>query len=110
MLTVSSLVKPPKSGSCTIDEGKSFKWVYITYNKYFIYFITYFTVQKPVLEICDFKNLISNESLREEKIKNMKSKLDLIIEDKNWNCEDIFLEHDYTKNSVFECVVYYLGG
>ncbi|KAL4142571.1 hypothetical protein QTP88_005006 [Uroleucon formosanum] len=62
MLTVSSLIKPPKSGNCTIDE--------------------------------DF---ISNESLREEKIKNMKSKLDLIIEDKNWNCEDIFLEHDYTK-------------
>ncbi|KAE9522345.1 hypothetical protein AGLY_017257 [Aphis glycines] len=78
--------KPPKSGNCTINE-----------------------VQKPVLEICDFKDLISNESLREEKIKNMKSKLDLIIEDKNWDCEDIFLEHDYTKSSVFECVVYYLG-
>ncbi|KAE9533657.1 hypothetical protein AGLY_009006 [Aphis glycines] len=87
MLTVSSLIKPPKSGNYTIDE-----------------------VQKPVLEIRDFKDLISNESLREEKIKNMKSKLDLIIEEKNWECEDIFLEHDYTKSSVFECVVYYLGG
>ncbi|XP_060846351.1 uncharacterized protein LOC132926017 [Rhopalosiphum padi] len=87
MLTVSSSIKPPKSGNCTIDE-----------------------VQKPVLEICDFKELISNESLREAKIKNMKSKLDLIIEDKNWDCEDIFLEHDYAKTSVFECVVYYLGG
>jgi len=50
------------------------------------------------VEICDFKDLISNESLREEKIKNMKSKLDLIIENKNWDCEDIFLEHDYTKS------------
>jgi len=42
--------------------------------------------------------------------KKLKHKLDLIIEDKNWDCEDIFLEHDYTKSSVFECVVYYLGG
>jgi len=40
----------------------------------------------------------------------MKSNLDFIIENKNWDCEDIFLEHDYTKSSVFDCVVYYLGG
>lgn len=73
--------------------------------------LKYFTDQKPVLEICDFKNLInSNSSLREEKIKNMKSKLDVLIEEGNWDCEDLFLEHDYSKSSVFECVVYYLGG
>lgn len=40
----------------------------------------------------------------------MKSKLDVLIEEGNWDCEDLFLEHDYSKSSVFECVVYYLGG
>lgn len=63
-----------------------------------------------MLEICDFKDLISNKSLRDEKIQNLKNKLDILIEDGNWDCEDIFIEHDYSKSTVFECVVYYLGG
>lgn len=74
----------------------------------YIYLLT-IQSKNQYLKFATFKT-ISNETLREEKIKNMKNKLDLIIEDENWDCEDIFLEHDYTKSSVFECVVYYLGG
>jgi len=40
----------------------------------------------------------------------MKSKLNVLIEEGNWDREDLFLEHDYSKSSIFECVVYYLGG
>lgn len=31
----------------------------------------------------------------------MKQKLDILIEEGNWDCEDIFLEQDYSRNSIF---------
>ncbi|KAL5239031.1 hypothetical protein ACI65C_006441 [Semiaphis heraclei] len=86
MLTAYSLMKPPKSGNCSISED-----------------------QKPILELSDLKEMI-DESLRSEIVKTLKKKMDTLVEDGEWDCEDIFIEHDYTKSSIFECVVYYLGG
>jgi len=53
---------------------------------------------------------MNDTSEREEKVKKLKEKIDILIEEGDGDPEDIFLEHDYTKSTVFECVVYYLGG
>uniref|UniRef100_A0A2S2PSU5 Transposable element P transposase-like RNase H C-terminal domain-containing protein n=1 Tax=Schizaphis graminum TaxID=13262 RepID=A0A2S2PSU5_SCHGA len=87
MLNVYSLLKPPKSGNCKVDEEN-----------------------KSILDITDLKELMNDTSEREEKVKKLKEKIDILIEEGDGDPEDIFLEHDYTKSTVFECVVYYLGG
>jgi len=51
---------------------------------------------------------MNDTSVRKEKVKKLKEKIDILIEG-DGDPEDIFLEHDYTKSTVFECVVYYLG-
>ncbi|KAL5239065.1 hypothetical protein ACI65C_006475 [Semiaphis heraclei] len=72
MLNVYSLLKPPKSGHCKVDEEN-----------------------KSILDIIDLKELMNDTSVRKEKVKKLKQKIDILIEEGDEDPEDIFLEHDY---------------
>jgi len=112
MLTVYSVVKPPKSGNCTISEGT----IYI-YNiqliPNYLYKLQLLTECIPVISVGDLKELINdpeNISQRTVKINKLRQKLDTIIEDGCWDLDDILLEHNYSDSTVFDCVVYFLAG
>ncbi|XP_022160541.1 uncharacterized protein LOC111026719 [Myzus persicae] len=92
ILSVYSLIKPPKTGNCTILEENI-----------------------PVITINDIRQIINQEnksSIRQEKVLKLKNKIDTIIEEGVWDFDDIFQEHNYfNRNStVFDCVVYFLSG
>jgi len=49
----------------------------------------------------------------EKKIEKLKNQIDIIVEDGQWELDDIFEDHDYyqtPQSTVFECVVYFLAG
>ncbi|KAL4089741.1 hypothetical protein QTP88_024713 [Uroleucon formosanum] len=80
---VYSVVKPPKSGNCTVSKECIL----------------------PVISVADLKELINdpeNISQRSEKINDLRQKLDTIIEDGCWDLNDILLEHNYSDSTVFD--------
>ncbi|KAF0755996.1 Uncharacterized protein FWK35_00011458 [Aphis craccivora] len=81
MLSVFSLFKPPKSGNCMIFEDNA-----------------------PIITIADLKEITKDPA------KKLKEKLNTISEEGCWDVDDIFLDHDYSDSTVFDCVVYYLAG
>ncbi|KAL5237094.1 hypothetical protein ACI65C_004504 [Semiaphis heraclei] len=90
MLSVFSLIKPPKSGNCMIFEDNA-----------------------PIITTADLKQINkdpTNTSIREEKIEKLKEKLNTISDEGCWDVDEIFQEHDYSDSTVFDCVVYYLAG
>lgn len=53
---------------------------------------------------------MKNPSQRVEKINQLKSQIDLIVEEGRWDLDDIFENSDISKADTFDCVVYYLAG
>lgn len=51
-----------------------------------------------------------NSPERVKKIDNLKRKIDNILEDGQYDYDDIFLDHDYADSTSFVCIVYYLAG
>jgi len=73
----------------------------------------YFSDTIPVISLKDLKDIImdpENTPERMLKIRNLKNKIDKIVEDDCLDLDDIFLEHDYEDSTVFYCVVYFLAG
>lgn len=61
--------------------------------------------------ITDLKEAaIKNPSQRVEKISQLKSQIDFIVEEGRWDLDDIFEDSDISKADTFDCVVYYLAG
>ncbi|KAL5240713.1 hypothetical protein ACI65C_008123 [Semiaphis heraclei] len=92
MLSVYSIIKPPKSGNCCILEENI-----------------------PVITITDLKTILNDKNdvnVREVKINNLKQKIDCIVEEGQWNFEDVFSEHNYSdvSSTAFECAVYFMAG
>ncbi|XP_050064406.1 uncharacterized protein LOC126553303 [Aphis gossypii] len=92
MLSVYSIIKPPKSGNCCILEENI-----------------------PVITITDLKTILNDKNdvnEREVKINNLKQKIDYIVEEGQWNFEDVFSEHNYSdvSSTAFECAVYFMAG
>jgi len=90
MISVYSLLKPPKTGNCKILEPN-------------IHTIT----------INDLNSVINNEhvSQRDEKIETLKKKLDSLVMNEV-EVDDIFDSniHNYYKAEVEDCVLYYICG
>ncbi|CAH1731084.1 unnamed protein product [Aphis gossypii] len=87
ILSSYSILKPPKSGNCTILETSA-----------------------PKITLSDIKQIVDTDSSeRADKIRNLSIKLDTLIDEGVWEAEDIF-DHDYTKSSVKDCVCYYICG
>lgn len=126
LLSVYSLVKPPKTGNCTILEGihnplgtvnvsiSTIFYKVLSINKK--YNILFYLENIPIINIADLKEIINeqNNTLeRTEKIKKLKSKMDNIVEEGIWDFDDTFQEHNYCnvpESTVFECIVYFLTG
>lgn len=53
---------------------------------------------------------MKNPSQRVEKINQLKSQIDLIVEEGRWDLDDLFESSDFSKAGTFDCVVYYLAG
>jgi len=116
MLSMYSIIKPPKMGNCSILEGskcftseKKKSLIYIPSNLFL------FIENVPVITISDLKSIINdpngtNERL--EKVKKLEKKIDDIVEEGYWTLDDIFKEHSYSNldSTVFECIVYFLAG
>lgn len=91
MLSIYSLLKPPKTGNCKVLEQNT----------------------QQTITINDFKSTINIENVSEriEKIETLKKKLDsLIINDVD--VDDIFdgNMYNYYKANVEDCVLYYICG
>lgn len=94
LLSVYSIIKPPKSGNCTILD---------------------FT--QPKLTLKDIKDVFNKNNIlpeRQLKINYLKERLDtLITQDIELDDvfqEDIFRDHDNYKSDTESCVLYYICG
>ncbi|KAF0701702.1 Uncharacterized protein FWK35_00037271, partial [Aphis craccivora] len=66
-----------------------------------------------VITLSDLKEIVKDPDNLLERIKKinvLKEKIDKILEDGHYDCDDIFLVHDYADSTSFECIVYYLAG
>lgn len=89
MLSTYSILKPPKTGNCTILENSD----------------------SPKITISDLNEIFaSKESVREYKIKLLKSRLDSLIKEDRWEVEDVFAEHKYHIVSTRDSITYYICG
>ncbi|KAL4088985.1 hypothetical protein QTP88_024063 [Uroleucon formosanum] len=96
MLSINFLIKPPKSDNCTKN--------FISENE-------------PAISVNDFKEIINdplNSSIRENKIDQLKAKIDQIIENDIGELEDIvtpkLCHSSLLESPSFNCTVYYLSG
>lgn len=90
-----------------------FKYSNISNIFLFLILLYYFSDTIPVISLTDLKDIIKdpeNTPERVLKIRNLKNKIDKIVEEDCWDLDDIFLEHDYADSTVFDCVVYFLAG
>lgn len=87
MLTIYSLVKPPKFGNCKVqDDGN----------------------EQRVLSLSDLKSYFSSNQLKDTKLEELKKKLDGLVESE-MKCEKV-LDHDYTRPEQADCIIYYVTG
>lgn len=94
LLSVYSIIKPPKSGNCTILD-----------------------LTQPKLTLKDIKDVFNKNDIlpeRQLKINHLKERLDTLItqdiEIDDVFQEDIFRDHDYYKSDTESCVLYYICG
>lgn len=66
----------------------------------------------PLILISDLKESIKENNLlaREPKIAKLKWFINNIVDERQWDLDDIFKEQDLTVSITFECVIYYLAG
>jgi hypothetical protein len=78
-------IKPPRFGNCRVTE-------------------------EPVISISkeDFDEIFKAEK-PEKAIEKLRRKIDGLVVENKWEVEDV-LDHDYSKASVMNCVIYYMIG
>lgn len=89
ILSVYSVLKPPKQGNCTITEA-----------------------DVPKVSLADLRDIFENKtSERFNKIEKLKAKLDSLIEDNKWEACDVLPDMDSkSESSIRDCLVYYVCG
>jgi len=93
MLSVYSILKPPKTGNCKILEKNT-----------------------PKIIINDLKNIFVIDKIdKENKLLKLQERLDFIVKEGKWETEDVFESdiHNYCtpyKAEVTDCVIYYISG
>ena len=91
ILSVYSVLKPPKYGNCIISENKISQFL-ITVNDL-----------KQVYDKKNSKYVASRQRL--------KDKLDTLITNEEWEVDDLFNDdHDYSLAPVIDCIIYYTTG
>ena len=88
MLSVYSLIKPPKFGNCTVSEKKI----------------------ETMISVTDIKQAYGeSESRSAEAIDNLRQKLDEIINYYDYDVDEV-IKHDYSLAPVQQCIIYYVTG
>ncbi|KAH7990027.1 hypothetical protein HPB51_026492 [Rhipicephalus microplus] len=88
MLSLYCLLKPPQFGNCTSTGNK----------------------QASVFTLADLRNICSDSSSQHPaKLDQLKEKLDALIEEGSWECDDLFDFGD-SDATVVDCIVYYVTG
>lgn len=87
ILTAYSILKPPKSGNCTILDTSN-----------------------PKITLNDIKQVFdTDQSIRSIKINELASRLDKIADMGTWEADEL-LDHDYCQSPVKDCITYYICG
>ncbi|KAH8038520.1 hypothetical protein HPB51_001784 [Rhipicephalus microplus] len=88
MLSLYSLVKPPKFGNCTLPDKR----------------------QAAVVTLSDIREIYKGSAAqRTGKLDELKRKLDGLIDEGSWECDDVFdFDDPDTDATVVECIVYYV--
>lgn len=81
LLSTYSILKPPKSGNCTVYDDAPLK---------------------PIISMTDLKDIYQPKKY--ELVENWKVKLNGIIAEKEWEFNDV-VEHDYAKPEVIDCLI-----
>lgn len=87
MLSLYSLLRPPWYGNCTVPEKG----------------------QSAFLTLADFREVFKPSSKQQVKLEKLKQRLDGLINEGDWECDEVF-EHDYSNATVVDCIVYYVTG
>jgi len=88
LLSIYSILKPPKSGNCQVLDDSP---------------------QNHIITISEIKNVLINSEKQSNMVETLKMKFDKIIEEKSWEFVDV-VEHDYAKAEIVDCLIYYLTG
>uniref|UniRef100_A0A0K8RG57 Transposable element n=1 Tax=Ixodes ricinus TaxID=34613 RepID=A0A0K8RG57_IXORI len=86
MLSIYSLIKPPKFGNCQVQNVNDSQF----------------------LTLSDFTSAFQDVSVHETKLQELKRNLDGLV-DAEVECEDVF-DHVYPSAHVEDCIVYYITG
>ncbi|KAL4092139.1 hypothetical protein QTP88_026695 [Uroleucon formosanum] len=88
ILSIYSVLRPPKSGNCTILD-----------------------CQAPKISLSELKDIFNCESIvRQQKIIILNSKVDLLVDEGSWEADEVFQNHNYNEASVLNCIIYYTTG
>lgn len=86
LLSMYSILKPPKSGNCTVN-----------YN----------APLTPIISLTDLKEIYKPK--KSNLVEHLKVKINKIIEETDWEFDEV-VEHNYAKAEVIDCLIYYLTG
>lgn len=89
ILSLYSIIKPPKYGNCTILDKHA-----------------------PKISVSEIKDIFQGdeENVRTNKLNDLQSKIDMLVEDGQWEADDIFEDHNYNSTTAIDCIVYYACG
>lgn len=88
MLSVYSIIRPPKYGNCSVNEKEI----------------------KNVINISDLKLIYKKcRSKTSSALEELKKTLDHIIKTEEWEAHHV-IEHDYSRASAIDCIIYYVTG
>ncbi|KAG8236684.1 hypothetical protein J437_LFUL016721 [Ladona fulva] len=88
LLAVYGVLKPPRSGNCSIK---------------------YDIPLTPMIKISDIREIYTEKSSSQSNIQKLKEQLDGLIEQGDWEVCDV-IEHDYSLAPVFDSIIYYITG
>ncbi|XP_036146648.1 uncharacterized protein LOC118646884 [Monomorium pharaonis] len=93
LLSVYSVIKPPKYGNCTVSSDS----------------------RPTLISIDEIKAIYGNkrEGKSAESMRTIKTKLDQVLQSGDWEADDILdphSEHDYALSPILDCIIYYVTG
>ncbi|CAL1672102.1 unnamed protein product [Lasius platythorax] len=86
LLSMYSILKPPASGNCTLTETSH---------------------PKTLITVSELRSIYQKPT--ETSLIDLKARLDGLIEETEWEFDDV-VEHDYSHAPVVNCIIYYVTG
>lgn len=87
MLSIYTLLKPPKFGNCTVSAKE----------------------QRPCITLGEVRLAFQQDEQQTHRLDSLRERLDGLIEEGSWECEGV-LEHDYRKADTVDCIIYNVTG